>query len=207
MTDVSAIAAGLHAAGLDQATVAAWAAARQERTIDLAGDRERYGQLWRCSEDLLQRLPPRPKRNEVEAAAADAILISARAHRERFLGAHAAALYDQLTSNRTRFLRLDALVEEAAQAVPGLTPSREQLAAGDGKRQREKVGIAIDQGLFLAHVLAGERTGLHLCHAMLLPRPEAADLMPKLATDGIVELGKVTVERRGKAVHVTMRNP
>src|SRR5262245_24136973 len=207
MTDFSAIAAGLHARGLDQATVAAWAAARQERTIDLAGDRERYGQLWRCCEDLLRRLPPKPKRNEVEAAAADAILISARAHRERFLGAHGEALYDQLTRNRSRFLRLDALVAEAAQAVPGLTPPREQLAVEQGKLQRDKDGIEIDQGLLLAHVLAGERTGLHLCHAMLLARPEAAELLPKLATDGIVELGKVTVERRGKAVHVTMRNP
>ena len=209
MSDASATVRteALRAAGLDQAAVAAWAAAHQERAIDLAGDRERYGQLWRCCEDLLQHLPPKPKRNEVEAAAADAILISARAHRERFLGAHGAALYDQLTRNRSRFLRLDALVAEAAQAVPGLTPRREQLAVEQGKLQRDKDGIEIDQGLLLAHVLAGERTGLHLCHATLLPRPEAADLLPKLATDGIVELGKVTVERRGKAVHVTMRNP
>src|SRR5215510_14609172 len=198
MSDASATVRteALRAAGLDQAAVAAWAAAHQERAIDLAGDRERYGQLWRWCEDLLQRLPPKPKRNEVEAAAADAILISARAHRERFLGAHGAALYDQLTRNRSRVLRLDALVAEAAQAVPGLTPPREQLAVEQGKLQRDKDGIEIDQGLFPAHVVAGERTGLHLCHAMLLPRPEAADLLPKLASDGIVELEKVTVERR-----------
>jgi enoyl-CoA hydratase/carnithine racemase len=197
----------LLAAGLDQAAIAAWAAARQERTTDLAGDRERYGHFWRCCDDLLQRLPPKPRRNEAEAAAAQAILASARAHRERFLGAHAEALYDQLTRNRSRFLRLDALVDEVAQAVPGLTPTREQLAAEQGRLQRDKDGIEIDQGLLLAHVLAGERSGLHLCHAMLLPHPETAELLPKLATDGIVDLGKATVERRGKAAHVTMRNP
>jgi len=203
----TAAADGLRAAGLDQAAVAAWAAAQQRGTADLAGDRECYGQLWRCCDDLLQRLPPKPKRNEAEAAAAHAILADARAHRERFLAAHGEALYDRITRGRSRFLRLDALLQEAAQAVPGLTPTREQLAAERERLQRDKDGIEIDQGLFLAHVLAGERTGLHLCHAMLLPRPEAAELLPKLATDGIVELDKVTVERRGKAVHVTMKNP
>jgi thioesterase DpgC len=209
MSDASATAGteALRAAGLDQAMLAAWAAARQERTTDLAGDRERYGQLWRCCDDLLQRLPPKPKRNDAEAAAAHAVLACARAHRERFLAAHGEALYDRLTHDRSRFLRLDTLVEQAAQAVPGLTPTREQLAAERERLQRDKDGIEIDQGLFLSHVLAGERTGLHLCHAMLLPCPEAAELLPKLATDGIVELDKVTVERRGKAVHVTMRNP
>jgi enoyl-CoA hydratase/carnithine racemase len=209
MSDASATAGteALRAAGLDQAMLAAWAAACQERTTDLAGDRERYGQLWRCCDDLLQRLPPKPKRNEVEAAAAHAILTSARAHRERFLAGHAEALYDRLTHNRSRFLRLDALVQEAAQAVPGLTPTHEQLAAEQGSLQRDKDGIEIDQGIFLSRVLAGEHTGLHLCHAMLLPRPEVAEFIPKLATDGIVELGKVTVERRGKAAHVTMKNP
>jgi (3,5-dihydroxyphenyl)acetyl-CoA 1,2-dioxygenase len=197
----------LLAAGLDQAAIAAWAAARQERTTDLAGDRERYGRFWRCCDDLLQRLPPKPRRHDAETAAAHAILTSARAHRERFLGAHAEALYDQLTRNRSRFLRLDALVDEVAQAVPGLTPTREQLAVEQGRLQRDKDGIEIDQGLFLAHVLAGERSGLHLCHAMLLPRPETAEFLPKLASDRSVDLGKATVERRGKAAHVTMRNP
>jgi (3,5-dihydroxyphenyl)acetyl-CoA 1,2-dioxygenase len=205
--DLSTSAAGLRAAGLDQAAVAAWAGARQERTTDLAGDRERYAQFWRCCDDLLRRLPPKERRGDAEAAAAHAILTSARAHRERFLAAHAEALYDRLTRNRSRFLRLDALLQEAAQAVPGLTPTREQLVAEQGKLQRDKDGIEIDQGLLLAHVLAGERSGLHLCHAMLLPRMEAADLLSKLATDGMVELGKVSVERRGKAVHVTMKNP
>jgi thioesterase DpgC len=190
MRDASATAdtGSLRAAGLDQAAVAAWAAACQERTTDLAGDRDRYAQFWRCCDDLLARLPPKPRRNEAETAAAQAILTSARSHRERFLGAHAEVLYDRLTRNRSRFLRLDALLQEAAQAVPGLTPTREQLAAEQSKLQRDKEGIEIDQGLFLAHVLACERSGLHLCHAMLLPRMEAADLLSKLASDGIVEL-------------------
>jgi (3,5-dihydroxyphenyl)acetyl-CoA 1,2-dioxygenase len=72
--------------------------------------------------------------------------------------------------------------------------------------QRDKDGIEIDQGIFLAHVLASERAGTHLCHAMLLPRPQAQELLPRLAGDGRVDLGAATVERRSRAVHLTMTN-
>ena len=43
--------------------------------------------------------------------------------------------------------------------------------------QRDKEGHEVDQGIFLAHVLADARIGTHLCHAMLLPRPETAELL------------------------------
>ena len=65
---------------------------------------------------------------------------------------------------------------EAAAAVPGLTPTREEVAAEAALNQGDKDGLEIDQGIFLAHVLASERAGPHLCHAMLLPRPESAEL-------------------------------
>jgi thioesterase DpgC len=42
---------------------------------------------------------------------------------------------------------------------------------------------------------------------MLLPRPEAEALLPRLAADGAVDLGAATVARCGKAVHVELRNP
>jgi thioesterase DpgC len=207
MNEVSVNSDCLRAAGLGEAAVATWMAARQGRTTDLAGDRERYAQFWRRCDELLQSLPPKPKRSDAEAAAAGMLLACARAHRERFLAAHVEALYDRLTRNRTVFLRLDALVREAAQLVPGLTPTPAQLAAERTKLQRDKDGVEIDQGILLAHMLASERAGTHLCHAMLLPRPQAADLLPKLAAEGRVDLGKASVERRGKAVLLTMMNP
>ncbi len=205
--NVSANSDSLRAAGLDEAAVAAWLAARVERTTDLETDRSAYMQLWRAGDDLLQRLPPKPKRSDAEAAAADMLLTSARAHRERFMAAHGEVLYDRLTRNRSKFLRLDALVLEAAQIVPGLAPTREQLAVERTKLQRDKDGAEIDQGIFFAHVLAFERAGTHLCHAMLLPRPEVADLLPKLAAEGRIDLGKATIERQGKALILTMANP
>jgi len=56
-------------------------------------------------------------------------------------------------------------------------------------------------------VLASELAGTHLCHAMLLPCEKTAEFLPRLARDGAVDLGPATVERKGKAVHLTMRNP
>ena len=91
------------------------------------------------------------------------------------------AVYDGLTGERSRFVRVEDLVYAAAAAVPGLVPSRQEVAAEAALDQRDKDGVEIDQGIFLAHVLASERAGLHLCHAMLLPRPESAEAAAKFA--------------------------
>ena len=204
--NATARAESLRAAGLGGDAVSSWVAAQVEQISDFAADCGRYSGFFHHCDDLLQRLPPKPRRNEAEAAAAIAVLTSAREHRERFLAAHAETLYDRLTRDRSLFLRVDGLALEAATLVPGLTPTREQLTAEASKLQRDKDGIEIDQGIFLAHVLASERAGTHLCHAMLLPRPQAAELLPRLAVDGRVDLGTATVERRGRAINVTMAN-
>ena len=197
----------LRAAGLDDAMVAAWFAARQQRTADFEYDQPGYSRFWRLSDDLLRRLPAKPKRGAAEAEAATTILAAARDHRERFLAAHGAMVYDRLTRNRSTFVRIEELVYDAAAAAPGLTPTRGQVAAENARPQRDKDGIEIDQGIFLAHVLADQRSGLHLCHAMLMPRPQSMELLPKLALDDKIDLGKAEVARRGKAAFVTMKNP
>jgi (3,5-dihydroxyphenyl)acetyl-CoA 1,2-dioxygenase len=203
---IEADASSLRAVGFADDAVASWMAAQAQQTSDFEADCAGYSRFFHHSDDLLQRLPPKPRRNEAEATAAAVLLTSAREHRERFLAAHAEALYDLLTRGRSLFLRLDALVTAAAALVPGLTPAPAQLTAEMSRLQRDKDGIEIDQGIFLAHVLASKRAGTHLCHAMLLPRPQAQELWPRLAADGRVDLGAATVERRGRAVHLTMAN-
>ena len=203
----ASVSAPLRAAGLGDSEIAAWIAAERSGTADYDGDCARYSQFWGRSDDLVSRLPLKPARNAAEVAAAEAIFALARGHRERFLTAHGEAVYERLTHARTRFMRLEDLVFAAAAAVPGLTPTRAQLAVEADRLQRDKDGLEIDQGIFLSHVLANERAGRHLCHSMLLPRPQAAELAAKLDADGVVDLGVTTVERRGKAVVVTMKNP
>lgn len=197
----------LRAAGLADSAIAEWVNAEQSRTTDYDGDRHHYSQFWRLSNDLIARLPEKPARESAEVATAEAILTVARDHRERFLGAHGEAVYDNLTQNRSRFIRIEDLVLAAAKAVPGLTPTPEEIAAENNRYLRDKDGIEIDQGIFIAHVLASERAGRHLCHAMLLPRRETAELLVKLDVDGAVDLGTAAVKRIGKATHLVMKNP
>ena len=207
MTLDAAAGASLRSAGLGEQAVTAWLAAVPPRTGDYYVDRPRFSRFWQLGADLLARLPRKPARSEAEADAATAILAAGREQREHFLAAHCETLYDDLTKQRSRFVRLEDLVLAAAVALPGLVPSAAQIAAQADQLQGEKDGIEIDQGIFLAHILACEDAGRHLCHAMLLPRPETAEHLKKLEAADAVDLGKVTVARRGKASIVTAGNP
>ena len=91
--------------------------------------------------------------------------------------------------------------------MPGLVPTRAEVDAEAAHPQRGKDGAEIDQGLFLAHVLARPQIGGHLCHAMLLPRPECHALSAEFAARGSLDLGAARITRRGKAVHLDMINP
>ncbi|MEO8115769.1 MAG: enoyl-CoA hydratase/isomerase family protein [Phenylobacterium sp.] len=194
-------------AGLAASDVAAWAKAEPTGVAAYANDGRRYSQFWTLTQELLARLPEKPARNGGEAAAAKALLDAGRAARERFLAAHAEAVYDALTADRSRFLRLAELTQAAAALVPGLVPDPEALARDAQARQADKDGLEVDQGIFLAHVLGRERSGLHLCHAMLLPRDAAAAGLADFARTGHLDLGPVRLERQGRAVHLTTRNP
>jgi thioesterase DpgC len=147
------------------------------------------------------------RRGDSERAAAEHIIGAAHKARVQFLRRHVGNLYDGLTASGAKPLRIQHLVLAAAEAVPGLVPSKADLAAEDGRLQRDRSGAEIDQGLFASAVLADPDTGRHLCHAMLLPRPEALDLLGRFQRDGIVELGGASVRRTGKASTVTYLHP
>ena len=135
------------------------------------------------------------------------ILREARAARESFFAKHAAEIYAQLTANRTRHLRLAELVYKAADMFPGVLPMRAQIDEERSlQRQSLKAGREIDQGLFLAHVLSDQEAGLHLIHAMLRPTRQAESLIAEFRSTGFVDLGVMTVERKGFIGEVTMAN-
>jgi enoyl-CoA hydratase/carnithine racemase len=197
----------LRAAGFVRAAVAEWEEAVPPLSGGLAEDCNGHAAFWALSKELLATLPAKRKRTVPEGAAAEAILSAARASREAFLKAHAVAIYERVTAGRSRFLRLKELVFAAADVVPGLVPSSAEVAAEAALRQGDKDGVEVDQGLFLAHVLADKTCGEHLCHAMLLPRPESAEALKTLAETGALDLGPVSLKRSGKAIHLTSHNP
>jgi thioesterase DpgC len=129
---------------------------------------------------------------------------AARTLRGHFMDAQAAAVYDELTDGRRRYLRLEQLVEAAATAFPGLVPTADQMVAERARAQASKEGREIDQGIFLRGVLRSPLAGLHLLDAMLRPTPRALRLLPEFSRTGAAELGSVRLERRAGAARLTM---
>ena len=186
---------------------ASWAAARPRIAGDFEQDAQAHSKFWRTGTDMLAALPRKPKRNPDQARTAETVLHVGRASREDFLKHHAAAIYAALTKNRTVFVRAEPLVYDAAKLVPGLVPTRDDVAAESTLTQRDKDGVEVDQGIFFANILAHAASGAHLCHAMLLPKAQSLARLPELSANGAVDLGTASVARRGKASVVLLHNP
>ncbi len=173
---------------------------------DFAADAAAFSAYWRGAKERLSRLPAKPKRDAAISNAAEAFFQAARDARFAFLRRHARTLYDRLTGGRQKFVRIEQLVYEAAHAVPGLAPTRAEVLAEGELRQSEKDGCEIDQGILLNQFLADPDCGLHLCHAMLLPREESGEALAKFLRDGHLDLGFARVERQGKAAVLVLAN-
>jgi thioesterase DpgC len=197
----------LLAAGLPEGAIDAWLGAVPEATSVFTEDARTFGVFWRLGDELVGHLPSKPGRTPAQAKAAAAIFAKAREQRERFLRTHVEAVYAAITHDFSRFVRVEELVYLAADVAPGLVPTRQQVAAEAELLQRDKDGREIDQGILLAHVLAHEQAGRHLCHAMLLRRPETDEQLARFAADGVIDLGPARVERRGRAAYLTAVNP
>jgi thioesterase DpgC len=175
-------------------------AARQSIPSDLPATPSFGGTLAqdaKTATDFLSAAPDTPEARE-----------HLRDVKEAFFRRHAAAMYADLTANHTRFLRVSELVYGAAERFPFLLPTRAQIAAERTlQRQSAKKGLEIDQGFFIAHVLADERAGNHLIQAMLLPKREAEGRIGEFRQTGFVDLGGATVERKGRIGQVCLTNP
>ena len=197
----------LEQAGLPHRGVVLWVNARPRFRDKFKRDAAAGTRFWRAGTNLLAKLPKKPLRTVEQQLAADIILWRCRDARERFLAAHAGAVYRRLTNKLEKFLRVEELVDEAAKLVPGLTPTQRQVKAESASMQGEKDGVEIDQGIFLAQVLALPESGMHLCEAMLRPKMEAIERMPEFIRNGVIDFGPARVERQGKAAIVTVNNP
>ncbi len=158
-------------------------------------------------QSLIRHLPDRAGCSADELAARDVIGAALNEARDGFLRAHAAALYDSLTSGCTRPLRLEELLGQAAAAVPGLVPAAAELEAEGARALPDKEGIEFAQGLLTAHVLALPQAGRHLIESMLRPAAQAFERLPELRAAGTVDLGPVRLTRRGRAGFLELSNP
>ena len=122
-------------------------------------------------------------------------------------GRSAEQLYDELTDNCTKSVRLDDLLYEAAERVPGLVPTRAEVNAERERKLSEKTGVELNQGLLTAEFLADPRTGRHLVETMLLPTALAQEHLDELRANGSVDLGAARVTRHGPAGVLELCNP
>jgi (3,5-dihydroxyphenyl)acetyl-CoA 1,2-dioxygenase len=145
--------------------------------------------------------------DRAELAGGGRDMLEQRLLREAFIRRHADEVYEALTNGYREEIRVEELVFAAADQFPGLLPSAQQIAAERELKQAEKLGHEVDQGIFLAHILARPRAGTHLCHVMLRPRWEALTKVDEFRQTGHADLGLATVDRIGKAGHLNLRNP
>lgn len=197
----------LGAAGLPAKNVSSWLKSEPRTSANYARDTAAHSKFWKIGAELLSKLPKKPQRNRAQQLAAEVVLLKCRAAREAYLTRHADAVYRKLTKNLSNFVRVDELVYAASKLVPGLTPTQKQVGAESEIMQSEKDGTEVDQGIFLAHVLADQANGMHLCEAMLRPKPEAVERAAEFMRNGVIDFGPARVERHGKAAVLTIRNP
>ena len=168
----------------------------------LARDADAAGKYFAAVEAALQTQKSEPPQERDGA-----LKIRARAVKERFFRHHAVAIYDEVTENGARTLRVAELLAAASSRYPALLPTPAQIEAERAlKQQSAKEGRELDQGLFLAQILADERCGMHLIHAMLKPKREALERLAEFRHSGFADLGEARAERRGKIGYVTLTN-
>ena len=116
-------------------------------------------------------------------------------------------LYDALTDRCTRAVRLEELLYEAADRVPGLVPTRAEIEQERTRKLADKARVELAQGLLLAEILRVPRTGRHLIESMLHPTQLALERLDELRSTGTVDLGHARVTRHGRAGVLELCNP
>ena len=125
---------------------------------------------------------------------------------EEHLRSDMDAIYAGLTDGYRTQLRVSELVYAAAEQFPEQLPSRAAIDEERELLQKDKQGLEISQGIFVAHVLAHPRSGFHLMHAMSQPTAEALARLGEFERAGAIDLGPMRVDREGDVGHVTVQN-
>ncbi|TSA17343.1 MAG: enoyl-CoA hydratase/isomerase family protein [Betaproteobacteria bacterium] len=175
--------------------------------VSLPRDSARLGQVCRQGRELLTRLPAKSKRNATEKAAGHALVHLLADAVWRFFRVYRRPIYDLLTGERTRALRVVDLAWAGADLLPGILPTQAELARESQSMQADKDGLEIHQGLFFGQLMSDADIGAHLCTAMLLPTPAALGRLEEFQREGRLDLGAVQLEAKGDAGYLYFHHP
>jgi thioesterase DpgC len=157
-------------------------------------------------EDFLSALPKKPQRTEKEQRLAGRILDACRNVRSRFMRTHNLQIYDSLTQNRSKQLRLAKLATAAAENFPHLVPTELQIAKELENIQLHKDGREIDQGIFFGALLQSPAIGIDIATSMRKPTSTALSFLDEFSQTGRLELHSVSIVRQAQASHITIQN-
>lgn len=186
---------------------ASFAVAPESAAATLRRDARKLELLCQQGRDLLGRLPSRSRRNEGEKTAGHALVHLLADCAWRFFRGYRRPIYDALARRGARPLRVDELAWQAADLLPGVLPTRAELAAESERMQMDKDGLEIYQGLLFGQLLSDKQIGLDLCTAMLRPTEEALERLPEFQRSGKLDLGTVRVEARGETGYLFIHHP
>ncbi len=116
-------------------------------------------------------------------------------------------LYERLTDGSRRPVRLEELVYQAAEVVPGVVPTRAEMEAERVRPLADKQALERAQGRLIAEILLRPEPGRHLVQAMLRPTAEALARLDEFRATGVADLGFAHVVREGRAGILELRNP
>jgi thioesterase DpgC len=192
----------LAAVALPQALVDSWRSAHAD--FAARADEPDASRAWSITQRflhagraLLQQLAGRAQPTPPEQAASEVIADQLRKAQTRFLRMHGEHVYQELTHNYGSFVRVAELIDAVSARYPDLVPAPSALPGMTPLAQRQRDGVALDQGIFIAEILRNQRAGLHLIQAMLRPKEASLERLALFQRDGAVDLGAARVERHG----------
>jgi thioesterase DpgC len=173
---------------------------------DFAGDVRSSPDYWR--EAPRAPAPPAAQAQARRRGARDRRDIKQAAREPASLPARAmpARCTTRLTNGARAVRALERLSTTPPTCVPGLVPTRGRgrgRSRGCARRQGRR---EIDQGILCNQFLADPECGLHLCHAMLLPREESPEALAKFRARRPARPGRRQGRAHGKAARAVLSN-
>jgi enoyl-CoA hydratase/carnithine racemase len=201
-------------AGLAPAEVTAWLKSFATWGLPQPADPEALdtdaravGKVIRRGWALLERLPPRSKRNAAEKVAGQTLVQLTTELCRDFVRLRREPIYAALTDDYERHIRVDDLVYRAAERWPGLVPTRDDVRREMERMQADKDGLEIFQGCLISQLLTSAPIGRHMINTMLRPTAEALARIEEFKRRGAIELDAARVEVRGETGYVYLSQP
>ena len=174
---------------------------------NLAKDKKKFSTFWRNCYSFLQQQTNKTKLDKSHKTNIQNLNHLSTLSKKIFLTSYASQIYNKLTSNRKKYIRIEDLVYKVNKFIPNLTPSKDQILLETRRKLEEKIGIELDQGVFLSSILSNSTDGKHLCEAMLKPSKIAIENLEKFNRDGYVNLKKAIVKKHNYYTEVILNNP